>query len=327
MTIQEIYQKAIQMGIQADLRGKKQVQKQLKRIQAGYEKMPANEKKEFDQERLTNPFSDTRLFASNPTKKIQRLLCGIDISAAEILLANELSKTNRPINLIISHHPMGKALSGLHEVMEQQIEILATYGIPINIAQGLLQLKISEINRFLNGYNVNREVDTARILGFPLMCVHTATDNLAAKYLDNYFKKRQQKIEKVGDLLELIKEIPEYQAAIKDKIGPSIFCGRPENFVGKIALTEVTGGTSGTKDVYEKLAQAGIGTVVGMHIDEEHRKEADKNHINVVIAGHAASDSLGMNLFLDQIEKQGVEVTPSSGLIRIKRFKKSKNKK
>jgi putative NIF3 family GTP cyclohydrolase 1 type 2 len=298
------------------------VQKQLKRIQESYKKMSFDEKREFDQERLTNPFSDTRLFANNSEGKVKRILCGIDISAAEILLANELSKVNKPIDLIISHHPMGKALSGLHEVMEQQIEILANYGIPINIAQGLLRLKISEIDRYLSGYNVNREINTAKILGFPLMCIHTVTDNLAAKFLDNYFKKNHQKIEKVGDLLGLIKEIPEYQTAIRDKIGPSIFCGQSENFVGKIALTEITGGTSGTKDMYEKLAQAGIGTIVGMHIDEEHKKEADKNHINVVIAGHIASDSLGMNLFLDQIEKQRIEIIPCSGLIRIKLISK-----
>jgi hypothetical protein len=55
-------------------------------------------------------------------------------------------------------------------------------------------------------------------------------------------------------------------------------------------------------------------------MSEEHRKEAEKNHLNVIIAGHMSSDSLGMNLFLDEIEKQGIELVPSSGLIRVKRF-------
>jgi len=52
---------------------------------------------------------------------------------------------------------------------------------------------------------------------------------------------------------------------------------------------------------------------------EEHRKEAEKHHINVVIAGHMASDSLGMNILLDELEKSGVEIIPTSGLIRVKR--------
>ena len=58
------------------------------------------------------------------------------------------------------------------------------------------------------------------------------------------------------------------------------------------------------------MANFGIGTVVGMHMSEEHRREAEKNHINVVIAGHMASDSLGMNLFLDKLEEQGIDVIP-----------------
>ncbi|HNU90177.1 MAG TPA: NGG1p interacting factor NIF3, partial [bacterium] len=88
----------------------------------------------------------------------------------------------------------------------------------------------------------------------------------------------------------------------------------------RIAVTEFTGGTSGSKDIYEKMANFGIGTVVGMHMSEEHRREAEKNHINVVIAGHMASDSLGMNLFLDKLEEQGIDVIPTSGLVRIKRL-------
>jgi hydrogenase maturation factor len=68
------------------------------------------------------------------------------------------------------------------------------------------------------------------------------------------------------------------------------------------------------------MSQAGIGTIIGMHMNEEYRKEAEKYHINVVIAGHMASDSLGMNLFLDELEKKGIEIVPVSGLIRIKRL-------
>jgi hypothetical protein len=33
-----------------------------------------------------------------------------------------------------------------------------------------------------------------------------------------------------------------------------------------------------------------------------------------------ASDSLGVNLFLDELEKKGIEIVPISGLTRVKRF-------
>jgi len=67
------------------------------------------------------------------------------------------------------------------------------------------------------------------------------------------------------------------------------------------------------------MAQAGIGTIVGMHASEEHRKECEKHHMNMVIAGHISSDSIGMNLFLDKLEEKGIEIVPCSGFIRVSR--------
>jgi len=59
-----------------------------------------------------------------------------------------------------------------------------------------------------------------------------------------------------------------------------------------------------------------------MHMSEKHRKAADKAHINLVIAGHICSDSLGLNLFLDELAKKGIKIIPCSGLIRVERFEK-----
>jgi hypothetical protein len=39
--------------------------------------------------------------------------------------------------------------------------------------------------------------------------------------------------------------------------------------------------------------------------------------MNLVIAGHISSDTLGMNLILDRIESQGVEVFCTSGIVRV----------
>jgi len=39
----------------------------------------------------------------------------------------------------------------------------------------------------------------------------------------------------------------------------------------------------------------------------------------VVIAGHISSDSLGVNQFLDELEKRSIEIIPCSGLIRVSR--------
>src|SRR4030042_5423974 len=146
---------------------------------------------------------------------------------------------------------------------------------------------------------------------------HTPCDNLAAKFLKNIVENK--KPERVGELINILKEIPEYKEAMKIGVGPKVFAGSPENRCGKIALSEITGGTEGSPKLYEKMAQAGVGTVVGMHVSEEHKKEAEAAHINIVIAGHISSDSLGVNLFIDELEKQGIEIVPCSGVTRISR--------
>ncbi len=315
MTTKDIYNLAVALGVKADLRGNERVKKYLARTKDQYDKLNKDKQAEFDLEKLFNPYSDTRVLVDNGKKQIKKIMSGIDIGGSELLLADKLGD----IDLVIGHHPLGVALADLHDVMHLQAQILADYGVPINIAESVIKPRIAEVSRGISPVNHSRVGDMARVLKLDLMCTHTIADNLGAKFLVDLIKKNAKRLETVGDLLTLLKTIPEYKEAMKIKAGPRLFAGHEDHSCGKIAVTEFTGGTSGSKDIYEKMAQAGIGTIIGMHMSEEHRKEAEKYHLNVVIAGHMASDSLGMNLFLDQVEKRGVKVIPVSGLIRIKR--------
>ena len=314
MKIKEIYNLAIQMGIEIDFRGREGVEKFLERKRKKYEKL--EDKEEFDKEALENPYLDTRIYHIAEDKEMKKVLTGIDIGPAEILMAKEIEG----IDLIIAHHPLGKGLAHLADVMDLQCDVLNFYGVPINIAEGLMKEKIDEVARGVNAKNHQRTVDAARLLKTNLMNVHTPGDNLAAHFLKDLVEK--EKPERISDLMDLLKEIPEYKEAMKIGAGPKIFVGDLERRCGKIALTEITGGAEGSPKLYEKMAQVGIGTVIGMHISEEHKKEAEASNINVVIAGHISSDSLGMNLFLDELEKKGIEIVPCSGLIRVSRVEK-----
>jgi hypothetical protein len=312
MHLKDIYNLAIEMGIRADLRGEEKVYKNLAKTKKKFDELSAVKKEEFDLEKLTNPYSDSRILYDNG-KEVIKVLAGIDVDPQEIIMAKQLG-----YDTVISHHPEGGALADLGDVMYLQAEVLAQYGVPINVASAITKERIAEVTRGISPANHYRSVDAAKLMDINFICLHTPCDNLAAKFLDDYLRKRE--IETVGDLMKILKEITEYQEAIKRKTGPKIFAGAEDNYTGKIALTEITGGTSNSKDIYEKMAQAGIGTIVGMHMSEDHKKEAAKYHVNVVIAGHMSSDSLGMNLLLDEVEKRGVEVQPFSGLIRIKRI-------
>ncbi len=312
MKIKEIFNLGLEKAVKADFRGEGEIKKLLERKKKKYEKMP--DKEGFDKELLENPYPDSRILNVAEDKEIKKVMVGIDIEPAEILLAKELGN----VDLVISHHPAGKGLAHLAEVMDLQCDVLNQYGLPINIAEKMMKERISEVARGVNAANHQRTVDTARLLGFNLMCLHTVCDNLAADFLKK--KIEGEDLPRVEDLINLLREIPEYKEAGKIGAGPKIFVGEKENRTGKIALTEITGGTEGSPKLYEKMSQAGIGTVVGMHMSEEHKKEADSASLNVVIAGHMSSDSLGVNLFLDELEKQGIEIVPCSGFTRISRI-------
>ena len=313
MKIREIHDLFTNMGIEADFRGRGGVQKLLDHKKKIFDTLPQDQKDEFDQEALTNPYMDSGIFNVSDDKEIKRVLAGIDIEPAEILLAKQLGN----IDLAIAHHPEGRGLAQLADVMHLQADVLSQYGVPINIAESLMKVRISEVARGVNPINHQRAIDMARILGVNFVVAHTSADNLAAKFVKTLIEEK--KPEYVGDIVKILKEIPEYKEAIKIGVGPKIFVGSPENRTGKIAVSEFTGGTEGSPKLYEKMAQVGIGTVVGMHVSEEHKKEGEAAHINIVIAGHMSSDSLGMNLLMDELEKKGIEIVPCSGFTRFSR--------
>jgi putative NIF3 family GTP cyclohydrolase 1 type 2 len=315
MTIQEIYKLAIVMGIKSDFRTKKEIAEYLKLKKEEYEALPKEEKPYFDKEKLTNPYSDTRIHFDSGKKNIKRIFASIDVTPGSIYIAEELHG-----DLVLNHHPVGLALAGLDDVMNYQVDQMEKIGVPIAIAEKMIHKRITEVARDISPINHYASVDAARLMKMSLMNVHTPGDNLVAQFVGEKIEKAKPRY--VKDILKIIMEIPEYQEAKKQGSGPMLFSGKPNNRCGRVVVSEMTGGTEGSKEIYQAMAQAGVGTIVSMHQSEDHRKAAEEAHINVIVAGHISSDSIGMNLFLDALEKKGMEIIPFGGLIRINRNRK-----
>lgn len=313
MRLKEIYERIIKIGIKNDPRGEEGVQKELDSVQREYESLSDKEKTIFDLERLRNPYSDTRILYGNPDIDVKRILSGIDMEVGEVLLADRLRERGKYIDAIISHHPEGMALAGLYRVMQLQSDIFNQLGVSITTAESLLDERIKEVALKLMPVNHNRPVMAARLLDIPFLCCHTPADNSVTKYLQALLDENKPYL--VNDIIDILMTLPEYQEQARLDAGPKILIGKKTGRCGKVYV-EMTGGTSGPKHIYKSLSQEGVGTLVGMHMSEEHKKEAEKNHINVIIAGHIASDSIGMNLVFDQLtETEGLEIIPCSGLI------------
>lgn len=317
MKLSEIYEAVIKYGMEADPRGMKEVKRDLARIKKEFESFSEKAKKYFDKESLTNPYDDTRILYGNSDLDIKNILVGIDIDTSELLLAQKLKENGMKIDLVFSHHPGGIALANLYKVMRIQADILAGLGIGLNLAEGLLEPRIEEVQRRFLSLNHQREVDAAKLLNMPFMCAHTPADNHVVQYLNKLLN--EEKPELVKDVIDVLLGIPEYQQAAVLNVGPKLVFGKESRRCGKI-FVDMTGGTEGAKELLVKIAEAGVGTVICMHLSEEHLKSIKIVPVNVIIAGHIASDAVGVNLLLDKIIQKGkMNVVECSGFTRVKR--------
>ena len=316
MKLSDVYKIAIETGIRNDPRPSEEVEKALSDAKETYEKTDDDKKQYFDMERLWNPYADSRFSWGDGDRDVTKVMWGVDIGTGEVLLADRLNEKGGDIGAVVGHHPLGSARTPFPEVMWLQTDMYASTGVPVNIAEGLMGPRVEEVLRGVLPANYNQAVDAAKLLDLPIMNIHSPADNCVQKFLENEFEKKPAKY--VSDIIDHLMEIPEFQIAAKHNSKPKIVVGSGKNRCGKV-IFKMTGGTSGPKEIYEKLADAGVGTVVGMHFPESHLEEARKYHINMIVSGHMASDSLGINIIADEWQKNGVEVVPCSGFIRVSR--------
>ncbi|MDT3701171.1 MAG: hypothetical protein RO469_17355 [Thermincola sp.] len=241
---------------------------------------------------------------------IKKVAFGVDIEVGEMLLARELG-----IDAVITHHPKGGLpMVEFHNVMVNQIDRMVAAGIPINKAQKALQERVEQVSRAHHVGNYDRVMSAAKLLGMPFITIHTPADILAETYVQKHLDQYLAKIEKpkVKDVITALGELPEYKLTLAKPIAR---VGREEDFTGKVFVT-MAGGTSGGEKVIKAYFEAGVGTLVVMHMSDDAIKAVKSQNIgNVVVAGHMASDSVGINQVIRALENRGLEVVRMSGVI------------
>ena len=316
MKLADIYKLAVQLGREVDPRSKEELEVELRTQKERFEKLDAKAKKRFDQDLLWNPYHDSRLLFGDENAEVKSALIGIDITPGEVLIADRLREKGQRVDAVIGHHPLGKARGIFPEVMHVQENMYHEYGVPINVIEDLMAPRIKEVQRAVHPANFDQAVDAARLLNVPLICAHSPCDMLGQRSVQKLMDRKEPT--KVSDIIDTLMEMPEYDLAARSNNHPEVYVGDKGRKAGKV-LVKFAGGTAGPKEMYDALSRAGVGTVVCMHVPENHIEEAKKAHMNVVIAGHMASDSVGLNLFADKLESKGVRVTPFSGYVRVQR--------
>jgi len=322
MKLNDIYKAAVAFGMKMDPRGEADPKQELKDEKKKYDSLSPKDKKLYDTERLTNPYSDSRIIYDNGST-VKSVLVGIDMEVPELLLADRLAQKGEKIDAVIAHHPSGMGYARLDDVMHMQADIFHKFGVPISAAEDMTSKRAKEVGEKLMAANHYRPYNAAKLLNIPIMNLHTPCDNCVATYLQKRFDK--EKPGRISSVMDMLMEEKEYEEYAKRGVPPVILNGDRSRKVKKI-FVDMTGGTEGAKDIYRRLVDSGVDTVVGMHFSPEHKKALQEARINAVIAGHISSDALGVNIMLDEIEKKlgKLKIYEASGFIRVTRRARKK---
>ena len=243
-----------------------------------------------------------------PGENIKKVLAGVDMDTAELLLAKELG-----YDCVVSHHPKNTNVEML-DVMDKHILNLEELGVPRNKSQKALAPRKDELSYNQHVSNSRRSESAAKLLNMPYLSLHTPADRIGEamvqKLMDEKFAHKPET--KLEDICKALEELPEYEKSARK---PVIRVGNKDSYAGKIYVL-MAGLTGPGAPILKQYFEGGVGTLVLMHIPEKDVKELKEHGVgNVVVAGHMSSDSLGMNKIAQEWRKLGAEVTMMSGIV------------
>jgi len=232
---------------------------------------------------------------------IRKILFGIDAGVPELLLGKQ-----QHYDAVIAHHPAGgSAIVNFHQVFRRHILQMVAAGVPKEEAEKAISKKLADLEVDAHARNYDHAVDAARLLNVPYMNIHTPLDEVGRRIMSKQISRRLRKNSTVRDVVSALNELPEFKnAATKVEIR----VGKAESPAGKVVVSHGAG-TNGGHDVARTYFKHGIGTVVYIHVGlgDLEKLRAD-GHGNLVVSGHIASDSVGINPFIQELRRQGLTV-------------------
>jgi putative NIF3 family GTP cyclohydrolase 1 type 2 len=245
-----------------------------------------------------------------PGENVRKVLAGIDITGAEVMAAKYLG-----YDCVATHHPHSTRMASVGDAMQNDhFEMMVRFGVPINVAQKVAAELSKSVSRNNHGTNMAAVAQLARLMGLSMICIHTHADVIVEKAM----RKRMDELSAsnprvtLKDIIDNLMEVREYKESPQP---PAIWIGDEKSYAGKIMVT-MSGVGAPRLEEYRAVIDAGVGTIIGMHMKPEIFDALKKdNKVNVIMAGHMSSDSYGFNRILEKWEEKGVEVTRVGGIV------------
>src|SRR5467141_978388 len=239
-------------------------------------------------------------------RRLRKVLVAIDVGVAELLLARDLG-----CDAVIAHHPAGgRARLDGYKVFLRHIDQLKAAGVPEEIARQAVQPKLRVLELQHHPDNYDQTPSAAKKLRLPLVSIHSPCDEIGRKMIQNALKGLGAD-STVRDVVSKIGRFHEYRKAVS-KI--EVRLGSPRNKAGKIAISHAAY-TNGGYEIAKAYFQNGVGTLSYIHTAESDlTRLANEPSGNLIVLGHIASDWLGINRLLRELEKKGVEPITTTDL-------------
>ncbi|MFP3985017.1 MAG: hypothetical protein ACLFU9_03490 [Candidatus Bathyarchaeia archaeon] len=235
-------------------------------------------------------------------KNIKKIICGIDADVTELLLAKQLG-----YDAVISHHPKGEAaITNFPQVFERHVQQMIDAGVPKHDAEKAIRKKMIALEVEAHTKNYGHAVDVAKLLKIPYMNIHTPLDELGRRRMSQQIERETNRNCKVRDVVSALKKLPEFRNATTNI---EIRQGNASNAAGNIVVSHGAG-TNGGYEIAKTYFQHGVNTLIYIHTSPSDLEKLKADGVgNLIITGHIASDSLGINPFIKELEAIGLFVT------------------
>ncbi|MCS6768160.1 MAG: Nif3-like dinuclear metal center hexameric protein [Candidatus Nitrosocaldus sp.] len=231
-------------------------------------------------------------------KDIQRVLMCIDAEQSTIMLAKQLG-----YDAVIAHHPIGRAYIDFYKVLDRHIEFMLNAGIPRDVAEDAVRELRERVMLRAHTSIYTHVTSFAERIGMPLLNIHLPCDELMRRELLRSITGRVERVRDIGSSVEQLDEFRRADTRVEVVHGD-------EDAVVRRYMLVVAAGTNGGYSVAKAYFEHGYDTVIYLHISPEDLARAKSSNLNgnIVILGHLAGDSLGMNMLADALRGKGLQV-------------------
>jgi len=116
----------------------------------------------------------------------------------------------------------------------------------------------------------------------------------------------------VAEVIAALQEFPEHRAAATE---PQVRLGAPDRLAGRVAVA-MGGYTNGGVDVLRATSMRASARLDDALPDADLREAREQKLAgNLGRHRHMASDSIGINVFLDELQRLGLTITRAGGII------------